>query len=90
MNMADFGGARGAPKAACLSSLRLVNLRNKMSIFPELLSNLPKFEGPFDAYKLQAAGGDRLFAAAKSSCSTSLSRRLIRHLPISWHLRASE
>ena len=43
-----------------------------MSNFPELLSNLPKFEGPVDAYKLQAAGGDCLFAAAKSSCSISM------------------
>jgi len=34
-----------------------------MSNFPKLLSNLPKFEGPFDAYKLQAAGCDVLFAS---------------------------
>jgi quercetin dioxygenase-like cupin family protein len=34
-----------------------------MSNFPELLSNLPKFEGPFDAYELQAAGCDVLFAS---------------------------
>ena len=34
-----------------------------MSNFPKLLSNLPKFEGPFDAYKLQTAGCDVLFAS---------------------------
>jgi hypothetical protein len=34
----------------------LSNLRTTMSNFPKLISNLPKFEGPFDAYKLQAAG----------------------------------
>lgn len=34
-----------------------------MSHFPELLRNLPKFEGPFDAFKLQAKGCDVLFAS---------------------------
>ena len=41
----------------------LGNLRTIMSNFSELLSNLPKFEGPFDAYKLQASGCDALFAS---------------------------
>lgn len=34
-----------------------------MSKLPTLLSNLPKFEGPFDAHKLQAEGCDVLFAS---------------------------
>jgi len=33
-----------------------------MPHFPELLRTLPKFEGPFDAFKLSAAHCDVLFA----------------------------
>jgi len=31
--------------------------------FPELLRSLPKFEGPFDAFKLKASNCDVLFAS---------------------------
>ena len=34
-----------------------------MPHFPKLLRDLPKFDGPFDAYKLKAAGCDVLFAS---------------------------
>ena len=34
-----------------------------MPHFPELLRALPKFEGPFDAFKLDAQGCDVLFAS---------------------------
>ena len=34
-----------------------------MSHFPKLLRNLPKFEGPFDAFKLAAQDCDVLFAS---------------------------
>ena len=34
-----------------------------MPHFPDLLRRLPKFEGPFDAYKLEANGCDVLFAS---------------------------
>lgn len=34
-----------------------------MSNLPKLLTDLPKFEGPFDAYKLVASGCDVLFAS---------------------------
>jgi quercetin dioxygenase-like cupin family protein len=34
-----------------------------MSNLPKLLSDLPKFAGPFDAHKLEAAGCDVLFAS---------------------------
>jgi quercetin dioxygenase-like cupin family protein len=34
-----------------------------MSHFPELLRNLPAFEGPFDAFKLEARNCDVLFAS---------------------------
>jgi len=31
--------------------------------FPELIRQLPEFEGPFDAYRLAASGCDVLFAS---------------------------
>ena len=31
--------------------------------FPDLIRNLPEFDGPFDAYRLQADGCDVLFAS---------------------------
>jgi len=31
--------------------------------FPDLIRQLPEFEGPFDAYRLAASGCDVLFAA---------------------------
>jgi len=34
-----------------------------MAHFPALLRNLPKFEGPFDAFKLEAKNCDVLFAS---------------------------
>ena len=34
-----------------------------MPHFPKLLRALPKFDGPFDAYKLEAEGCDVLFAS---------------------------
>src|SRR4051812_14376616 len=34
-----------------------------MAHFPELLRNLPPFEGPFDAHKLEAKDCDVLFAS---------------------------
>lgn len=34
-----------------------------MSHFPSLLRNLPKFEGPFEAFKLAAKNCDVLFAS---------------------------
>ena len=34
-----------------------------MNSLPKLLSDLPKFDGPFDAHKLQAEGCDVLFAS---------------------------
>ena len=34
-----------------------------MSHFPDLLCNLPKFEGPFEAFKLAAKNCDVLFAS---------------------------
>jgi len=34
-----------------------------MPHFPDLLRNLPKFEGPFDAFKLAAENCDVLFAS---------------------------
>ena len=34
-----------------------------MSHFPQQLRNLPKFDGPFDAYKLTAQNCDVLFAS---------------------------
>ncbi len=34
-----------------------------MSTLPKLLSDLPKFAGPFDAHKLQAEGCDVLFSS---------------------------
>jgi quercetin dioxygenase-like cupin family protein len=34
-----------------------------MNHFPPLLRGLPKFNGPFDAYKLEAANCDVLFAS---------------------------
>ena len=34
-----------------------------MTHFPKLLRALPKFEGPFDAYRLEAEGCDVLFAS---------------------------
>ncbi len=34
-----------------------------MPHFPERLRNLPKFDGPFDAFKLAAKGCDVLFAS---------------------------
>jgi quercetin dioxygenase-like cupin family protein len=34
-----------------------------MSHFPQLLRNLPAFEGPFDAFKLEAKNCDVLFAS---------------------------
>ncbi len=34
-----------------------------MPHFPELMRNLPKFDGPFDAFKLAAKGCDVLFAS---------------------------
>jgi quercetin dioxygenase-like cupin family protein len=36
---------------------------SNMSHFPKLLSDLPRFEGPFDAHKLEAKGCDVLFAS---------------------------
>ena len=33
------------------------------SYFPDLIRNLPEFEGPFDAYRLAASGCDVLFAS---------------------------
>ncbi|HZA97122.1 MAG TPA: hypothetical protein VE421_13375, partial [Burkholderiaceae bacterium] len=36
---------------------------NLMSELPKLIRDLPKFAGPFDAHKLQAAGCDVLFAS---------------------------
>ena len=38
-------------------------MRTTMSNLPKLLSDLPKFAGPFDAHKLQAEGCDVLFAS---------------------------
>ena len=37
-----------------------------MPHFPQLLRNLPPFEGPFDAYKLEANNCDVLFASYPS------------------------
>ena len=54
---------RCAMKPRSAVDFELSNLRTTMSNFPKLISNLPKFEGPFDAYKLQAAGCDVLFAS---------------------------
>jgi quercetin dioxygenase-like cupin family protein len=34
-----------------------------MTHFPKLLRNLPKFEGPFEAYKLEARNCNVLFAS---------------------------
>lgn len=34
-----------------------------MTHFPKLLRDLPKFEGPFDAFKLEAKNCDVLFAS---------------------------
>src|SRR5258708_39079657 len=34
-----------------------------MAHFPKLLSNLPAFDGPFDAFKLEAKDCDVLFAS---------------------------
>ena len=34
-----------------------------MAHFPQLLRNLPAFEGPFDAFKLEAKNCDVLFAS---------------------------
>ena len=34
-----------------------------MSHFPSLIRGLPKFAGPFDAFRLQASGCDVLFAS---------------------------
>jgi quercetin dioxygenase-like cupin family protein len=34
-----------------------------MAHFPKLLRDLPPFDGPFDAYKLEAKGCDVLFAS---------------------------
>lgn len=34
-----------------------------MKHFPELIKSLPPFEGPFDAYRLDATGCDVLFAS---------------------------
>ncbi|MEB3210862.1 MAG: cupin domain-containing protein [Leptolyngbyaceae bacterium] len=34
-----------------------------MAHFPEQLRSLPKFEGPFDAFQLEAKGCDVLFAS---------------------------
>ncbi len=34
-----------------------------MAHFPELVRNLPSFEGPFDAFKLEAKDCDVLFAS---------------------------
>ena len=34
-----------------------------MTNFPKLLRDLPKFDGPFDAHKLEAEGCDVLFAS---------------------------
>lgn len=34
-----------------------------MTHFPKLLRSLPKFEGPFDAFKLKANNSDVLFAS---------------------------
>jgi quercetin dioxygenase-like cupin family protein len=34
-----------------------------MAHFPKLLRDLPKFEGPFDAFRLAAEGCDVLFAS---------------------------
>ena len=34
-----------------------------MAHFPQLLRNLPAFDGPFDAFKLEAKGCDVLFAS---------------------------
>ena len=38
-------------------------MRAPESSLPKLLRDLPKFEGPFDAHKLQAEGCDVLFAS---------------------------
>jgi quercetin dioxygenase-like cupin family protein len=38
-------------------------MRNAVTKLPQLLQNLPKFAGPFDAYKLEAVGCDVLFAS---------------------------
>jgi quercetin dioxygenase-like cupin family protein len=42
----------------------IVRLKGKrMAHFPKLLRGLPKFEGPFDAFKLEAKNCDVLFAS---------------------------
>jgi quercetin dioxygenase-like cupin family protein len=40
-----------------------------MAHFPQLLRNLPKFEGPFDAFKLEARNCDVLFASYPAGTS---------------------
>jgi quercetin dioxygenase-like cupin family protein len=40
-----------------------------MPHFPSQLSDLPKFDGPFDAYKLQAQGCGVLFASYPAGTS---------------------
>jgi quercetin dioxygenase-like cupin family protein len=37
--------------------------KREMAHFPQLLRNLPQFDGPFDAYKLEAKSCDVLFAS---------------------------
>jgi quercetin dioxygenase-like cupin family protein len=38
-------------------------MKGTMAHFPQLLRNLPAFEGPFDAFKLEAKNCDVLFAS---------------------------
>jgi quercetin dioxygenase-like cupin family protein len=40
-----------------------------MSHFPSLIRGLPKFAGPFDAFRLQASGCDVLFASYPAGTS---------------------
>lgn len=41
----------------------MIEERSHMIHFPKLLRNLPKFEGPFEAFKLEAKDCDVLFAS---------------------------
>jgi quercetin dioxygenase-like cupin family protein len=40
--------------------------------FPDQIRSLPKFHGPFDAFKLQAKGCDVLFASYRAGTTISL------------------
>jgi quercetin dioxygenase-like cupin family protein len=42
-----------------------------MSHFPEMLRSLPRFDGPFDAFKLEAKNCDVLFASYPAGTSIS-------------------